>query len=552
MIEQSRPLRMSENRTDNPALDWTAYAACRLIEFLRGVKATVKSLFSVRAIRLLRSPQIAEYCAYNGTLFSSKTNDREKMVLMDCTVIPQWLFVNSFFTNSLADRLDASVVTYGTSRRDLLADGLFKSFGCSRHLIVSLTKTQRTERRKRFEEILMSVNTKRDLFELKLEGVWIGMDIYESILRSGVPTVDVAAFRSKYFIFNALSYHIFFMDLFRSARVSAVSLSHDCYISMGLVSRIAYRFDVPVYFSESSSFTKTTHTHQLYERFRRFPSYFNSLTSAEKESGVEWAKKQLERRLSGVVGVNMSYQEKSAFASSRVPTQTTASEKTKIVVATHCFFDNPHCYGGMLFLDFYEWLCYLGEISEITDYEWFLKPHPDYLPGTLETLTRVSKLYPKLRLIDPATSFHQLRHEGVSVALTCYGSIGHELPLLGYKVVNAGYNPHIAYKFNWHAETLEHYRELLLNLPELGDVAELEKIYEFYYISHVFDRPSDFLFESLAAYTADAGRDVLGPPAFGAFLKQKEIFRDKANKRIAEFLDADSTYSAEQRIASNC
>jgi hypothetical protein len=378
------------------------------------------------------------------------------------------------------------------------------------------------------------------------------MDIYESILRSGVPTVDVGAFRSKYFIFSALSYHIFFMDLFRSARVSAVSLSHDCYISMGLVSRIAYRFDVPVYFCDHTCFTKTTHTHQLYERFRRLPGYFNALPSAEKESGVEWAKKQLERRLSGVVGVNMSYQEKSAFASSRVPTQTSTPGKTKIVVATHCFFDNPHCYGGMLFLDFYEWLCNLGEISEITDYEWFLKPHPDYLPGTLETLTRVSKLYPKLRLIDPATSFHQLRDEGVSVALTCYGSIGHELPLLGYKVINAGYNPHIAYKFNWHAETLEHYRELLLNLPGLGDVAEVEKIYEFYYISHVFDRPSDFLFESFAAFTADTGGDVLGPPAYGAFLKQKEIFREKASKRITEFLDADSIYSAEQRIAPNC
>ena len=102
----------------------------------------------------------------------------------------------------------------------------------------------------------------------------------------------------------------------------------------------------------------------------------------------------------------------------------------------------------MLFLDFYEWLCFLGEISKKTDYDYYIKPHKDYLPGTIESLNEIITKFPNLTLISPTVSFHQLIREGISFALTCYGSIGHELPLLGVQVINAGYNPHNAYNFN--------------------------------------------------------------------------------------------------------
>ena len=49
------------------------------------------------------------------------------------------------------------------------------------------------------------------------------------------------------------------------------------------------------------------------------------------------------------------------------------SNKTKVLICTHCFFDNPHGYGGMIFLDFYEWLVFLGEISKC-----FLKKISDF------------------------------------------------------------------------------------------------------------------------------------------------------------------------------
>ena len=89
---------------------------------------------------------------------------------------------------------------------------------------------------------------------------------------------------------------------------------------------------------------------------------------------------------------------------------------------------------------------FLALKSKTTDYEWYIKPHRDYLPGTLEILNSFIPKFKNLKIINPDTSFHQLKKEGIKNILTCYGSVGHELPLLGFNVINAGYNPHINFE----------------------------------------------------------------------------------------------------------
>ena len=527
----------------------TYYFYC-LVEWQRELRAAIRSAASIHAIKKSMHASVRKYCAYNRETFSNSSRRTDRIILLDCFPVPQWIIANSFLLNKLSAQLDAGIVSYGVTGRDAYTDCLYRSFGCHKHLLVKSTWAISRERKRLFREILASVKTKKDLLNLKIDGVRIGLDIYESILRTGVPTIEVDTFRARNHIFIALKYYLYFSELFASGEVQSVALSHDSYIGMGLVAKVAYRSGIPVYFANPFEIVKTVRPHQIYERLMYYPAYFDSLADSEKEGAVSWARGQLEKRVKGVVGVNMSYQEKSAFTTERLARQTLQSNAIKVVVATHCFFDNPHGYGWMLFTDFYEWLCFLGEISKVTDYEWYLKPHPDYVPGTLETLSRITSLYPNLRLIDPATTFHQLREEGVSIALTCYGSIGHELPLLGYKVVNAAYNPHIAYRFNWHPKTLEEYRNILLDLKFLGDVEEVEKIFEFFYISNVFTHSDDFLFESYEQYLADAGGDPLSVSAYEAFLSQKDVVRKKADEKIDAFLMSGHTYYFESKI--NC
>src|SRR2546430_17604985 len=67
------------------------------------------------------------------------------------------------------------------------------------------------------------------------------------------------------------------------------------------------------------------------------------------------------------------------------------SGKPKILICAPCFTDNPHAYGGLLFLDFYEWIRHLGEIAKHTDYDWYVRSeeHTSELQSQSNTVCRL-------------------------------------------------------------------------------------------------------------------------------------------------------------------
>ena len=67
------------------------------------------------------------------------------------------------------------------------------------------------------------------------------------------------------------------------------------------------------------------------------------------------------------------------------------SKDIKVLICSHCFFDNPHPYEKSSFPDYYEWLKFLCELSKKTNYSWRIKVHNDCLPGTIETIQEIIK-----------------------------------------------------------------------------------------------------------------------------------------------------------------
>jgi hypothetical protein len=334
----------------------------------------------------------------------------------------------------------------------------------------------------------------------------------------------------------------------KSGQIKAVALSHDCYLQMGTVMKIAHRYQVPVYFANPFEMMRSTRTHDIYEKFKAYPDYFHALAKADRDELFDKARNALSKRLGGAVGVDMSYQTKSAFAGEGLERQTSHANKLKILVATHCFYDNPHAYSRMTFRDFYQWMEFLGEISTQTDYEWYIKPHRDYLPGTLEILTAFAAKYPKFKVINPETSFHQLRQEGVSVALTCYGSVGHELPLLGFRVINATYNPHSAYAFNTHCTSVDEYADVLMHLNEPAPEPDLNSLYEFYAVHHYLVRSDSLLFNSFSDYEAYVEGDLMSDQGYAYFMCDAERNLARYRARVENFLASNCHYEFELRL----
>jgi len=452
--------------------------------------------------------------------------ESDSVILVDFYNVCETIISYSYFLNILARKHRAVIKSFAPPVRRIpnrVLHRVYQSFNVSGHISIVLNRKQKIRMKAISKGIISNLKTKEDVFNLNVLGIWAGIDIYETYLRNyRKPTVFMDDPNLYKVIEEGISLVIFWKDFFVKNGVAAVVVSHICYLSANIVSKVAYQNKVPVYLPNIRGAHLVDRPFSVQTYFRDYRKMFNRLSPEEQRRGIALAKKQLERRLSGEAAVDMHYSSKSAFHSfgdrSRILRE---NKKIKVLICSHCFYDNPHAYEQILFIDFYEWLHYLGKISERTDYDWYLKMHPDALPGTLETIQEILLDFPKIIIIPQETSHQQLAKEGINFVLTVYGSVGHECSALGIQVINAGYNPHIAYDFNWHPQSLEEYEYYLLNLDKLHKEIKMEDLYEFYYMHYYYTVADDFILKSYRQYLSELTIEQrIGPTAYIYFLNQ--------------------------------
>ena len=82
---------------------------------------------------------------------------------------------------------------------------------------------------------------------------------------------------------------------------------------------------------------------------------------------IQLAFDRIKLRFDGNIGVDMPYSKKSAYSNKyKNKPIIKKSSKIKILIAAHCFSDSPHGHGKHLFADFYDWIDFLGKLSNNT------------------------------------------------------------------------------------------------------------------------------------------------------------------------------------------
>jgi hypothetical protein len=412
---------------------------------------------------------------------------------------------------------------------------LYKSFGLKKIISIDLDYKQKIIAKNIFKDYFSKdIITKRDIFNFKIENIHIGVDIYESyLIRYHRPTLDLNDKRLFDLIKEAINIFIFWKDFLKKNNVNGIYINQRTYIENNILNRLAMRNKVTVYSGGTQGFIQK-YNKNLMTNSHTYKRIFDKLPNSEKKFAINFSKRQLKKRLSGEVGVNMSYSTKSAYHKKKIHFNFSTTRK-KILICTHCFYDNPHPFGGSIFLDFYEWLTFLAKISHITDYDWYIKPHPDYLPGTLETLSIIAKKFKNIHLLDPNISFHQISKH-IKYVTTCHGSIAHELPLLGMYVINADTkNPHQAFNFSYTVKSLNDYRNILLNLNLLKKkIFNFKEIYKFYYINYYYFNKNNF-FSKIGNSKYSKNSASLMKDFTEIYIKNKD-FNIDINKRILKFL----------------
>lgn len=371
---------------------------------------------------------------------------------------------------------------------------VLSSAGCREHLLVpSYYDINKSKYRERIKEEIFIVE-KMDVanFEnYQIDGVIIGDLVYDVYLRSGSQaTLDM---KDPIFIIKlieSLNYFFFWQEYFSKNVISGVCVSH-CAYNFGIPLRIALKYGIPGFqVTAESIYRVNSEFPHAYTDFKNYRSDFINLPKEIRESAVAKAKDRLQLRFSGKIGVDMHYSTKSAFAkNSNIINQIVASSKIKVFVAVHDFYDSPHGYGNNFYPDFLIWLEALAKISENTDYEWYVKTHPDLHAAAGEaTVRNFVEKNAKFTLLAKETSHFEIIDAGIDIALTVFGTVAMEYSYLGIPVINASRNnPHVAFDFSFTPEDKFAYEETLLNLRAFKDnfVINRTQVEEYYYMAHL-------------------------------------------------------------------
>ena len=90
--------------------------------------------------------------------------------------------------------------------------------------------------------------------------------------------------------------------------------------------------------------------------------------------------KSIKNRLDGKVknSIDELVTTRSAFASAYNKNIKILKEnkKIKVLISSHNIGDVSNAFGRKHFADFYEWLNFLGQMSQKTDFDWYIKDHP--------------------------------------------------------------------------------------------------------------------------------------------------------------------------------
>ena len=407
----------------------------------------------------------------------------------------------------------------------------YRSFGCRDFFYPAVSLAQKKIARVAVRQFLARKPSKKDLENLKIGDVLLGDLVYDNYLRSrNLPTPDLSSADFKNFLLSSVADLVFWTDQMSKGQIKAVIASHSVY-NLAIPLRVALQQGIPAFQATARSIYRLSSERQFAEDgFIDFRNEYSSLSMVARTRGLEEARSRIARRFRGESGVDVNVSSALAYSPPKKNLLLSGNSKIKLLVAAHCFSDSPHWSGNHLFTDYWEWLDFLGDFAKKTDFEWYLKPHPDCLSSNAKHLRMLAQRYPAFVVLPADASHLQIIKEGVTAALTVHGTIGFEYAALGVPVINASLNnPHIAYSFNHHPASVKEYEQAILNVSSLPAPGqdELREVEEFYFMQHIYrDRNLFFDDFDLISHELDGSQGPKNPQMYySAFLKNRDALK---------------------------
>lgn len=254
---------------------------------------------------------------------------------------------------------------------------------------------------------------------------------------------------------------------FSSVKPTWYLTSYTTYIEHGVPARVAVSLGVKVWtFGSLNHFGKRLTLEDSFAApdFSHYRAMFESLEGREEK--IREAERSLSYRLSGNVDEATSYMLNSAYYG--VSDHLKQDVNGAAVIFLHDFYDSPHIYPGMIFNDFWEWVCFTIEILKSQNINFFIKPHPNQIALSDKVLDLLRDKYPDAKWLSPNISNIKLSTSGIACGITVFGTIAHELAFLGVPSIACAQHPHHAFDFCKTPKNKEQYKNFLQELTTVS------------------------------------------------------------------------------------
>jgi len=506
----------------------------------------------INRIRINRSER--NFIFHNKKLYSQMYN-KDNIVLIEIIGLQSNHIAISYLSRILTEMHQAQLIGYKPRLSISIFDKLksfiiekklkkiFESFGMTKILDLEVNENSKTIANQLKNKLMSKIKSKSDVHLLRVDGIWVGDLIYDQYLRSNMlPTLDIKSKKFEKLLFEFCLLFNYWQDLLSNRKVKALIVSHACYF-MGLPVRIASEFNIPAYQAtlENIYYLNKDNPHPSSE-FHSYKADFEKLDNKIKDEAIIKAKARLKLIYEGNIDVDQPYIKDSAYNQKKSFGKVIQNNKPiKILVAPHCFFDSPHGLGKILFPDFYEWLDFVAKLSTKTDYEWYIKTHPNTFPENRLVIKDFVSRYPKIKFLNDGVSHNQLIDEGINIVLTVYGSIGLEYAAKNITVINASQNnPHISFDFNIHPKSKEELKNIILNLNSYVDSnLYSDDVYKCYYMKYLHYKRDIFIseYKSVIKHMGGYYDALFNPKIYDFWINYwSEDIHANINKSLKEFV----------------
>ena len=450
------------------------------------------------------------YIKHNEKIWKiNKNNESKKIIMVDLFHWYPLIHFWSYLTNTIAKKEKAEIRYFYFNSRPRRAvksnlflnklNKIYKSFNVKKGL-TSYDFDFSSKEIKNFEKKFK--NLKKNKFKLnnfQIDGIKIGDLIYDSYLfETKNFTIDFNDPILKEIFIEAVKIFYSSKKYFKKNKVKYLIPSHVCYTPYGIITRIALKKNVNVVKVKCENWAnaffrliRIDKNAKIDEQpFYNYRKIFNKFTERKKEEGIKIGHSILKKRISGDFDENLPYMKTNQFKrNNNKLILKIESSKPKVVIFSHCFYDNPHRFRKLFFNDFYEQITFILNLSaKHKKYDWLYKPHPNELSGNLNVHNLFKKKYPSIQLLDKETSHNQIIKMKPKFVLTNHGTIAHEYASFKIPVINTGDNPHVCYNFSLHAQSKSHLKDMILNFDKYKSKINFDKknIYELLFMHYYF------------------------------------------------------------------